>query len=299
MKIKDLEVQNSLQQPTVDKAEESVSEFYNTVGWVTDDNTTEDAKRFEDLRKYAQKYAIKTRNLVFNYIPKQGENIIDMASGPIQYMEYLNYSKNFKKRYCVDLSSDALKMAEEKIGDHGVFLHGSFFDLELHENFFDCALSLHTIYHMAKEKQAIAVRKLVHITKSGKPIIIIYSNPNVFWNSNLFRKLGLLKGERRTHIDHSTKIKKHALYFDPHPISWWNQFEDVADLKIVPWRSFGPAAQKKLFPNNWFGEKMLVVLYRLERMFPKFFVKHFTYPCLLYTSPSPRDRTRSRMPSSA
>ena len=25
----------------------------------------------------------------------------------------------------------------------------------------------------------------------------------------------------------------------------------------------------------------------------------FQYPCLLYTSPSPRDRTRSRMPSSA
>ena len=25
----------------------------------------------------------------------------------------------------------------------------------------------------------------------------------------------------------------------------------------------------------------------------------FDYPCLLYTSPSPRDRTRSRMPSSA
>ena len=26
---------------------------------------------------------------------------------------------------------------------------------------------------------------------------------------------------------------------------------------------------------------------------------HQTHPCLLYTSPSPRDRTRSRMPSSA
>ena len=26
---------------------------------------------------------------------------------------------------------------------------------------------------------------------------------------------------------------------------------------------------------------------------------HPTHPCLLYTSPSPRDRTRSRMPSSA
>ena len=34
----------------------------------------------------------------------------------------------------------------------------------------------------------------------------------------------------------------------------------------------------------------------------KFYVSDFwagEYPCLLYTSPSPRDRTRSRMPSSA
>ena len=28
-------------------------------------------------------------------------------------------------------------------------------------------------------------------------------------------------------------------------------------------------------------------------------ILHQTHPCLLYTSPSPRDRTRSRMPSSA
>ena len=29
------------------------------------------------------------------------------------------------------------------------------------------------------------------------------------------------------------------------------------------------------------------------------FAKRESHPCLLYTSPSPRDRTRSRMPSSA
>ena len=29
------------------------------------------------------------------------------------------------------------------------------------------------------------------------------------------------------------------------------------------------------------------------------FVEESAIPCLLYTSPSPRDRTRSRMPSSA
>ena len=30
-----------------------------------------------------------------------------------------------------------------------------------------------------------------------------------------------------------------------------------------------------------------------------FYIDHDTHSCLLYTSPSPRDRTRSRMPSSA
>lgn len=283
MEIKEIELPKIIQQPTVDKAEESVSKFYNTVGWVTDDDITEDAKRFEDLRKYTQEYAIKTRNLLLDYIPEWGENIIDMASGPIQYPEYVTYSKNFSKRYCVDLSIDALKMAEKKIGDHGEFLHGSFFDLPIEENFFDCALSLHTIYHMAKEKQEIAVRKLIRITKSNKPIIIIYSNPNVFWNSNMFRKLGLMKRQRHTHIDNGTKVKDGMLYFDPHPNSWWNRFTDEADLEIVPWRSFGPAALKKLIPNNWIGKIMLRVLYSAERRFPKFFVKHFTYPMIILT----------------
>jgi len=250
-----------------DSAEESVSKFYNSVGWVTEDNTTEDAKRFEDLRKYTQE--------------KRGEHIIDMASGPIQYEEYLNYSKNFRKRWCVDLSTDALKMAEEKIGDHGIFLNDSFFNLPLEDNFFDCAISLHTIYHMAKEKQEEAVRKLIRITKTGRPIIIIYSNPDVFWNSSIFRKLGLMKGDRRTHIGKGSKIPTNTLYFDPHPLSWWNRFTDEAGLEIVPWRSFGPAAQKKIIPNNWLGKKMLSVLFRLERIFPRFFVKHFTYPMII------------------
>ena len=37
-----------------------------------------------------------------------------------------------------------------------------------------------------------------------------------------------------------------------------------------------------------------------DALVERLFTEHgFTYVCLLYTSPSPRDRTRSRMPSSA
>ena len=106
----------------MNKAEKKVSKFYNKLGWETDAGYTEDARRFEDLRESAKDYLFKCRCRVLKYIPKKGENILDMASGPIQYEEYLLYSKNFKKRYCVDLSSKALEDAK-KIGDHGVFMY--------------------------------------------------------------------------------------------------------------------------------------------------------------------------------
>ena len=139
---------------------------------------------FEDLRKHSAKYVHKCRERVFRHIPDSGVNILDMASGPLEFQDYVDYSKNFEKRYCVDLSSTALEMAKRRIGDHGVFLHGSFFDIPLQENFFDCALSIHTIYHIDKDKQEIAVRKLLHVTKPGKPVIIVYSNPVCFAHNN-------------------------------------------------------------------------------------------------------------------
>ena len=110
------------------KAEEIVSKFYNEKGWNAVGGVTEDAKRWEDLREYAQEYVSKCRLRVLRHIPEKGINMLDIASGPIQYKEYLEYSRNFEKRYCVDLSKAALEQAREKIGDHGVFLHGSFFE---------------------------------------------------------------------------------------------------------------------------------------------------------------------------
>ena len=177
----------------MNNAEERVSKFYNTVGWETEGEITEDARRWEDLREYAREYVGKCRMRVLSHIPESGENLLDMASGPIQYKEYLEYSRNFKKRYCVDLSSSALEGAKKKIGDHGVFLHGSFFDIPLEEDFFDCTVSLHTIYHIDKDKQEEAVRKLIKVTKPEKPVIIVYSNPNAITSSFLKRASHLLK----------------------------------------------------------------------------------------------------------
>jgi len=274
----------------MNKAEEKVSKFYNKLGWETDVGITEDARRFEDLRESAKDYLSKCRLRVLRHIPETGENILDMASGPIQYEEYLEYSKNFKKRYCVDLSSSALEDAKKKIGDHGVFLNGSFFDIPLDENFFDCAISLHTIYHIDKDKQEEAVRKLIYVTKPGQPIIVVYSNPSkIFkWVSRLIRLPFLLLRKPKELLEKlikkSVQKKDLDLYFYTHPIKWWNRFGDVAtNIKIMPWRSLNTDIQKCLIPNNEMGKKMFDMIFNLEERFPNFFVKYFCYSMIIIT----------------
>ena len=238
-------------------------------------------------KRICREYVGKCRLRVLSHIPESGENLLDMASGPIQYKEYLEYSRNFKKRYCVDLSSSALEGAKKKIGDHGVFLHGSFFDITLEEDFFDCTVSLHTIYHIDKDKQEEAVRKLIKVTKPGKPVIIVYSNPNTFISSlrsslplRAFRRArNLLKKTERN----MQKEQGVSLYFHPHSIEWWDRFSDIAHLQVLPWRSFGSDIQKRLIPNNKVGGLMFNLLFNLEERFPGFFVKHFQYPMIILT----------------
>lgn len=266
-----------------DDAEKGVSEFYSTIRWETELGITEDARRFEDLRECAREYVSKCRRRLLKHIPGVGENILDMASGPIQYEEYLEYSRHYKKRYCVDLSPKALQAAREKIGDHGVFLSGSFFDIQFEEDFFDCAISLHTIYHIDKEKQEAAVRKLISVTKYGKPVIIVYSNPNILIRypgapRRVIRKMLTLL--RKTKRENGTEP---GFYFFSYPIKWWNRFSDVADIQILPWRSFSSGHQKAIIPDNKIGKKLFDILFNLEERVPSFFVKHCQYPLIILT----------------
>lgn len=268
-------------------AEERVSNFYNTVGWTETDAVTEDARLWEDLRTAARDYVSNCRMRVTRHVGS-GERILDMASGPIQYPEYLSYSASFAKRYCVDLSAAALREAERKIGEHGVYLHGSFFDLDIEDDFFDCTVSLHTIYHIDMDRQEEAVRKMLRVTKPGRPVIIVYSNPKPITRYALpvvrFLKRALGKGGS----DVNPSDGGSGIYFSAHPLGWFARFTDVADVEVLPWRSFGAPVQKILFPDNWLGTRMLAALFKLEDAFPRLFVRFGQYPMIILTKRSAR-----------
>ena len=264
----------------INTAEQRTLNFYNTVGWVTTDSVTEDALRYEDLRVGAREYVSKCRLRVTRHVGS-GNRMLDMASGPIQYEEYLSYSAAYQTRHCVDLSGDALREAERKLGSHGVYLYGSFFDLEIPENYFDCAISLHTIYHMDKDAQESAVRKLLRVTKPGRPVIIVYSNPRSLseYVRAVIHKAGQIFVRRQPEPEGSAA----GLYFYPHRLEWFDRFRDVAELTVLPWRSFTATDQRTIIPDNWLGRWLLARLFDLEEKFPRFFVRFGQYPMIILT----------------
>ena len=75
--------------------EKKAFDYYKDKGWEIDGDFTIDAIGCEDLRKNSQEYVSKCRMRVFEHIPESGKYMLDMASGPIQYPEYLEFSKNF------------------------------------------------------------------------------------------------------------------------------------------------------------------------------------------------------------
>ena len=247
----------------------NIYKFYNNLGWNQKNKIFKDAELFEDLREGSKSYVSKCRKKLLDFIPKKGDHILDFASGPIQYKEYLEYSKNFKFRHCVDFSKTAIHEAKKKLGQRGKYYCDDFLNIKFKENYFDCIISMHTIYHIPKSKQKKTVEKLIKVTKKNKPIIIVYSNPNTLLSrlKNLFIK----------------KHSKQQIYFYCHSLKWWKQFEKLADIKIICWRSFAAQHQKLLFPNNLIGEMMFNILLVFEKKFPNFFYKNFQYPLIILT----------------
>lgn len=251
------------------QVEEDVRNFYDSKGWHVDaTGESLDAQLWEDLRPVAKDYIQKCRRRVAQYLPKDGQRLLDAASGSIQYPEYLEYSAGYSTRVCVDLSQTALDAAQRKIGSHGEFHCCSILELPLPDHFVDACVSLHTIYHIEKDLQEPAVRQLIRVTRPGGRIVIVYSNPDRL----LLRLKKLLN---------RTTGKEKVLYFHPHPLKWWRRFNDECTVSIVPWRSLTAQESKRLIPSSRIGKRIFSLVLLLEDTFPKAAVLFGAYPMIV------------------
>jgi hypothetical protein len=94
---------------------QSVAGFYDTVGWTRDESGEfVDSCRFEDIRSVSRAYMSRIRLRLLEHLPRHGGILLDCASGPIQFDEYLTYGRGFDLRICVDISWEALRLAQRR-----------------------------------------------------------------------------------------------------------------------------------------------------------------------------------------
>ncbi len=264
------------QDPQTRAVEESLRDFYDSKGWKSDGAQSLDASLWEDARSCAQEYISACRLRLCEYLPKKGDLLLDAASGPVQYPEYLAYSRGFAKRVCVDLSAEALRQAEAKLGTRGEYVCCSILDLPFPSNYADASISLHTIYHIEAGAQEAAVRQLLRVTKPGQPLLVVYANPDRI-SSRLAKGARWLKGI----FSGSTAPAQGEIYYHAHSLAWWNRFSDVAEVRIVTWRTLTAKVSKLLIPDHPVGAFLLRGLFALERRFPHAMLPFAAYPLIV------------------
>lgn len=268
-----------------------VQEFYDRIGWKkVDEETYSDASQFEDLRAVSHEYISKCHRRVTRYIQKSGNYILDAASGPVQYEEYLAYSKHYDFRICVDISLLALKEASKKIGNKGVFIQANITNLPLAENSIDAIVSLHTIYHVPAEEQFTAFQELHRVLKPGATAAIVYSwgwrSPLMMFMllpiSMLRWPLRLLRQSKAWLTKPPAASNEPALYFFCHRrMRVQEELRKFCDFDLVVWRSVN-ILFLRVYCHSWlFGKQLLSLVFSLEEKFPQFFGKVGAYPLIV------------------
>ena len=270
---------------------QEVQEFYDRIGWKkVDEETYSDASQFEDLRAVSSDYISNCHRRVTRYIQKSGRYILDAASGPIQYEEYLAYSKHYDFRICVDISLLALKEASGRIGQKGLFIQANITNLPLAENCVDAVVSLHTIYHVPSEEQFLAFQELHRVLKPGATAVIVYSwgwrSPLMTfmllpfavlrWPLRLFRLL------RARLTKPAGTTNEPTLYFFYHRRKRLEvELRKFCDFDLVVWRSVN-ILFLRVYCHSWlFGRQLLSLFFSLEETFPRFLGKLGAYPLIV------------------
>jgi ubiquinone/menaquinone biosynthesis C-methylase UbiE len=270
-----------------------VQDFYDEVGWVQDgDGVFVDAALFEDLRDVASDYLHACHLRVGQHLPSRGRYLLDVASGPVQYPEYLTYSEQYEARICVDLSYAALRAAQRRLGDHGIYLLGDITNLPLQDGVVDAAVSLHTIYHVPADEQAQAFREVTRVVQSGGRAAVVYVWKNRWIRASLLparivQLPGRLLGKLLRAVQpHETPQPRPRLHFHAHSYRWFVEQNWPFQYKIRCWRSV-TTPLTRCYVHRWLlGRVALRFLLRIEETFPETLGRIGAYPLIMIEKPA-------------
>ncbi len=282
--------------------EKVVQDFYDQIGWQKGEADTAhfvDALKWEDLRPVVGEYVHQCHLRVNRYLKPHGKYFLDAGSGPIQYTEYLTYSEGYEFRICLDLSLLALKEAQKKLGDKGIYILGDVTNIPLRDEAVDGAASIHVIYHVPEDKQLTAIREIHRVLKPASSAVIVYS-----WGAHssllisfllfpiklkktfqkLFQKLRSFAKSILRKLDKQQSQPRTSLpekpYHHTHDYDYFSRLRDIK-LSILVWRSVGTAFTRSYIHNCFWGKQIMSCIFHIEDRFPRLAGRLGQYPLFI------------------
>jgi SAM-dependent methyltransferase len=286
---------------TKPEVKQQVREFYDQIGWQEVSQGVYQNAHYEDLRPVSHEYIHRCHLRVLRHLNPQGRLLLDAGSGPIQYPEYLEYSRGYRHRVCADISIVALQEARQRIGEHGLYVVADVANLPFKEGVFDGVVSLHTIHHLPESEHLGAYREIYRLMSAGGRAVVVNGWPYsrlMKLAQPLMRLSNRLRGVVRRLRDLATgkerapqaarkagrkKGKKQkGTFTSRHGVSWIKSVVgSQMPVEILVWRSVSVRFLRTLI-HTWNGGRYwLRLLYWLEERWPHYFGEQGQYPLIL------------------
>jgi SAM-dependent methyltransferase len=279
-----------------DSVTREVRRFYDQVGWQKVSAGTYQNAQYEDLRPVSRAYIHKCHLRINRHISRSGKYLLDAGSGPIQYPEYLTYSKGYKFRVCLDISIVALEEARDRIGaEHGLFVVADVSHLPFREDVFDGIVSLHTLHHLEQLDYIPAYIGLKRVLNPGKsavvvngwgysPIMRMFAKP-VEWMERLTRRSNTSREEKIAIASPARKSTQKPAGTHVHKLTpglLRDQLGSNFPIDIHVWRTPSVRFLRAMIQPWLLGRFWLWLLYQLEEISPAFFGKNGQYPMIIF-----------------
>lgn len=281
---------------------QQVREFYDRIGWQEVSEGCYQNAAYEDLRPVSHEYIHRCHMRVLRHLNPRGYFLLDAGSGPIQYPEYLEYSRLYQRRVCLDISIVALQEARKRVGDHGLYVVGDIAQLPFKSQCFDALVSLHTIHHLPQGEHQDAYFEFHRVLGENTSGVVVngWDDAPLTKAANLLIRLvewlyTQFKGNpapstkdnpvhrhESEHAKVSLQQQASGTHVWKHNASWLSrQVAANIPIEIWTWRSVSVRFLRTVIHRRWGGRGLLKILYWFEERLPHFFGKYGQYPLIV------------------